>query len=518
MIAPRTTLYRAGSILSRGDGAAESMLVGEGRIRWLGPDSEADRHVDGADEVVHLDGALVTPAFVDAHAHLSQTGAGMRGVDLSDVRSLAEALGRIESAARAVAGRAVFAPNWDETGWPERRPFTAAELDRATYGGVVYAPRVDGHSAVVSSALAAAARIRDADGRLPDGLVITDAHHQARDTFASSVPPAQRRDDIAAALRAASEAGIAVVHENGGPVVSSAEDFADVLDVARRPGLPDVVGYWAELAESAQAARELVRRHGAHGLAGDLSADGSIGSRTASLRAPYADLPTDPDHCGNAYLSMAQVCRHLEACTAAGVQGGFHVIGDRGVATVLEGMEAAAAVTGLDAFRRTGHRLEHVEMLGGGEVRRLARLGVMASVQPAFDAAWGGPAGMYAERLGVERVSGMNPFRTMLDAGLVLALGSDSPVTPFAPWEAVRACVRHHAHAERLSPTAAFRAHTVGGHRAAGARGGELREGAEATFVVWDRRGPGLPDLADGQPAPQAVTTVLRGGVLHHAP
>src|SRR5690242_20493651 len=120
-----------------------------GTIAWIGGDDAAAVHADAVDQVVELDGALVTPAFVDAHAHVSQTGATLRGVDLGDTRSVAQALSRIEDAARAAQGRPVFAPNWDQGAWAEGRTHTAAELDRATYGGVVYSPRVDGHSAVI---------------------------------------------------------------------------------------------------------------------------------------------------------------------------------------------------------------------------------------------------------------------------------------------------------------------------------------------------------------------------------
>ena len=514
------TLYRGASWPSAirvpsadGKVATVAFLVVDGRVAWLGPDTEAAAHVDAAAQVVQLDGCLVTPAFVDAHAHLSQTGAGLRGVELSTAQSLHEALSRIESAARANGGRPLHAQNWDESRWPERRPFTAAELDRATYGGVVYAPRVDGHSAVVSSALAAAARLSDADGRMPDGLVVTEAHHRAREAFAASVTPGQRRDDIALALRAAAAAGIALVQENGGPVVSSAQDFADVLDVAGQPGSPQVVGYWSELVDTPERARELAARHHARGLGGDLNIDGSIGSRTASLREDYTDRP---GHRGNAFLTAAQVCAHVDACTRAGIQAGFHVIGDLGVDTVLAGMAAAAARTGLEAFRAARHRLEHVEMIDADGVRLLADLGVSASVQPAFDACWGGDSGMYAERLGQERVRGMNPFRTMLDAGVRLALGSDSPVTPFAPWEAIRACAAHHDRDQRTSVEEAFRAHTVGGYEAAGMDGhGVLRVGGAATFAVWDRVGGELPDLSGSLTPPRALRTVVDGTVVH---
>lgn len=515
----RRILYRGGTIMVGDSPAderlAEAMLVAGDRVLWLGREADAVSHVDAASSVLRLDGALVTPAFVDAHAHLSQTGAGLRGVDLGTARSLHDALSRVESGARAGRGRPLLVQNWDETSWPERRPFTAAELDRASYGGVVYAPRVDGHCAMISSALAAAAGVHGATPGMSDGLVRTEAHHRAREVFGASVTRAQRRDDVAAALRAAAAAGIGSVHENAGPLVSSAQDLADVLHVARQVPCPLVVGYWAQLVDTAERARETAARHGVAGLAGDLNLDGSIGSRTASLRAPYADQPGET---GSPFLTVEQVRDHVVACTRAGLQAGFHVIGDRGADTAVAGFEAAAAAVGPALLRRARHRLEHLEMVDAVGIRRLAALGVVASVQPAFDARWGGRGGMYAQRLGTERAGGMNRFRTMLDAGLHLALGSDSPVTPFAPWDAVRACVLHHDVGQRISAAAAFRAHTVGGWRAARLDGrGLLKPGAEATFVVWDHHRPGLPDLCGGDPAPSALRTVVAGRLVHDA-
>lgn len=524
-----TTLYRGGfvhspaDLHSPADSRATAMVVVDGTIAWIGSHAEAARHSDGVDAVVDLDGALVTPTFVDAHVHTSATGMALRSVELTDVRSAAEALARIEAAARTRQGRPVYAPSWDEDAWPEHRPPTAQELDRATYGGVVYSPRVDGHSAVISSALAAASGARNLPGWNDSGLVTREAHHAARDTFRDGISPADRRADIRAALKAAAAAGIGLVHENAGPHLSSAEDLSDVLAAGDRGDGAQVIGYWAELVADEAQARELADRHGVRGLAGDLNIDGSIGSRTASLRAPYADGHgpldgLDQPHCGNAYLTVEQVRDHVAACSLAGIQAGFHVIGDAGADTVVEGMRAAAALIGTARVVAARHRLEHLEMVDAAGIRALVELGVTASVQPAFDALWGGSDGMYAARLGRDRVTGMNPFATMAAAGMSLAFGSDTPVTPLAPWEAVRAAVNHHEPAQRISAETAFLAHTRGGWRVAGIDdGGFLGVGQPATLAVWSlgedatTDATGLPDLSPGVPLPTNLRTVIRG-------
>lgn len=517
------TLYRGGFVHSPADARATAMVVVNGQIAWIGSDDDAARHSDGVDAVVDLDGALVTPAFVDAHVHTSATGMALRSVELSGVRSAADALALIEDAARKRQGRPVYAPNWDEDAWPEHRPPTAQELDRASYGGVVYSPRVDGHSAVISSALAAASGASKLPGWNDTGLVTREAHHAARETFSDGISPADRRADIDSALKAAAAAGIALVHENAGPYLSSAEDLADVLAAGDRGDGAQVIGYWAELVADEAQARELAERHGVRGLAGDLNIDGSIGSRTASLRAPYVDGhgPRDGDstaNCGNAYLSVEQVRDHVAACTLAGIQAGFHVIGDAGVDTVIEGMQAAAALIGSARVVAARHRLEHLEMVDAAGIRALVELGVTASVQPAFDAFWGGSHGMYAARLGRDRVMGMNPYAVMAAAGMSLAFGSDSPVTPFAPWGAVHAAVNHHEPAQRLSVETAFLAHTRGGWRVAGIDDhGFLDLGQPATFAVWSLGDDaatgttGLPDMSPGAVLPTNLLTVIRG-------
>jgi len=360
--------------------------------------------------------------------------------------------------------------------------------------------------------LAVASGARNHPGWSDTGLVTREAHHAARDSFQAGISQADRRADIDAALAAAAAAGIGLVHECGGPTLSSEADFDDVLEAGESGRGSQVIGYWAELVGDEESARALASRRGARGLAGDLNIDGSIGSRTASLREPYADLG-DPAHHGNAYLTVEQVRDHVAACSLAGIQAGFHVIGDAGADTVIAGLQAAAAQVGLARVIAAHHRLEHLEMVDAEGVKALVELGVTASVQPAFDAHWGGPDGMYAAHLGRERASGMNPFATMIEAGLALALGTDSPVTPFAPWESISACVNHHDPAQRVSAQTAFLAHTLGGWRAAGIDDrGYLDQGQPASFAIWSAGDTAnLPDLSPGATLPTTLRTVIRG-------
>src|SRR5262245_23061619 len=171
----------------------------------------------------------------------------------------------------------------------------------------------------------------------------------------------------------------------------------------------------------AYEARALVSAMGARGLGGDVFVDGALGSHTAWLSEPYADAP----HCGNNYLDPDAIAAHVSACTQAGVAAGFHVIGDAAVDAVVGAFAVVAEQRGVGALSRCGHRLEHLEMVDAEQARLLGAWGVIASVQPSFDALWGGDHGMYAQRLGRRRARLLNPLTLLASQGVPLAFGSD---------------------------------------------------------------------------------------------
>ena len=497
------TLYRNGFIHPAG---ATAMAVDDGGIlRWLGDEHRADEDAGlSGVRVVDLDGALVTPAFVDAHVHATSTGLGLTSLDLTGCRSLAEALRAVEIAARAARGRPLIGGGWSETDWPEGRPPTAAELDRASYGGVVYLARVDVHSAVVSSALRAAVPGLSGAGVGADGWIREPAHDRVREVALQALTRGQRRAAQQAMLRRAASLGIVAVHEMAGPVISTEADLLELIELAGDPTLPDVVPYWGEL-----GAVDKARQLGAMGAAGDLFCDGSLGSATAALHEPYLSHPGET---GLLRFPTEDMAAHIEDCAAAGLQSGFHAIGDAAVDQVLDAYELASARLGRTAG--AGQRVEHAEYVR--DPARLAASGLTASMQPCFDALWGGTEGMYALRLGAQRSLALNRAGELAAAGVPLVFGSDSPVTDLGPWAAVRAAAHHHDPSASLGVAAAFEAHTRAGWRAAGdGDGGEFGPGRPASFAVWRTVGAGFPGLATDEPLPECLATVLRGTVLH---
>ena len=512
---------------------ATAMAIRGDVVAWLGSDDVGRSQFPGA-EVEDLGGGFVAPGFVDSHIHVTATGLLLSGLDLRPATSRAQCIQMVAEYAAAHPGRPVWGHGWDESSWPENTPPSTGDLDAFLGERPAYLARVDVHSALASSGLRRlVAELPAAAGFSPDGPLVGDAHHLVRAAARGLLTAEQLAEARTAALQAAAAVGIVAVHECAGPEIGGLDDWRRLRDVDH--GV-EVIGYWGEAVATPAQARALVDETGARGLAGDLFVDGALGSHTAWLHEPYNDAP---DRSGTCYLQPEVIETHVRACTAATVTAGFHVIGDAAVSAVVAAFERVVADLGVAAVARCGHRLEHVEMVTADQAAKLGAWGVIASVQPSFDALWGGPDGMYARRLGAERGGQLNPLALLASQGVPLALGSDAPVTGLDPWVSVRAAVNHHTSGSAVSARAAFAAATRGGWRAGGVRDGltgSLVPGAPASYVVWDAgplevhaprdavqrwstdprsRVPALPRLGPTDALPRCRRTVHRGAVVY---
>lgn len=488
------TLWVAAGITPLGgaDPSHRALLVRDGVITWAGADPfQAPPH-----DVVHdLSPGWLTPGFVDAHVHGTATGLMATGLDVSGARSVAEVLARVRAHDAAV----VYGSGWDDLGWPEGRPPRAEELTAAAGGRPVLLIRVDGHSSVVDAGTLAVLDVdgphvdRDADGA-PTGWLREDASAAAVAHVRSSMPAAQIAAAREETCRAALGLGITSFHEMGIPALS---EVSDAVAWADGPWPLDVQVWWADLAADPG---------GPLRPGGDLFVDGAIGSCTAATTVPYRTnggaLTT-----GVLHHDAAALTEFFATATRGGVGAGVHAIGDAAIEAALQGLEGAAAQLGINDVRGCRHRVEHLELATREHVRRAARLAIVASVQPAFDAEWNGPGGMYEHRFGRARADTTNPFAWFAAAGVPMAFGSDSPVTPLDPWGGVLAAERHHA-GLGLDRRSALEAATLGGRRAARQeqRVGALVPGLQADFVVW----PGDP-LHDDPHGWVPLVTVVRG-------
>ncbi|MGO4472918.1 amidohydrolase [Arthrobacter sp. M-10] len=489
----KVTMYRNGSVYTAADPFATAMLVDGDTVAWVGSEQAATSIADSSMEVIDLRGALLAPGFVDSHMHLTETGIASDSLHLAGVRSARELLDAVALAAKALGtSGVVLGHGWDESVWREKTLPTPEELDRAAGGRKVYLARVDAHSALASSALASAAGLDGLDGYDGSAHVLRAAHAAAR-LVARQFPDSERRRYQELALREAAAHGYVALAEMAAPHICSVDDLrmsASWNSASWKEGsagVPGILPYWGELATSAEHASAILEGLGVPvlGLAGDLNIDGSIGSRTAALSADYADAP---GHRGSLYVSVDEAAGHIAACSALGIQAGFHVIGDAGLKTALDAFDVAASEVGEQRVRAAAHRLEHVEMADAGDLARLAKYSITVSAQPAFDATWGGAGKLYEQRLGARSVA-MNPFASYYSTGVPVCFGSDSPVTPLRPWSSVRACLEHSNPDQRISARAAFLGHTRAGWRAGKERNplmGQLVPGAPASFAVWE--------------------------------
>lgn len=481
-------LYRNGSIYSPADPFATAMLVEDGTIAWIGTESAAGALLDARMTEIDLQGALITPAFVDSHVHLGSLGARLNGLDLGGARGAGEVLEAVASAATTGSG-ILLGAGWDESAFGDGTLPTSEQLQQAAPDREVYLARVDVHSALISPKLAM--RFGLSEGPEYTGaLVRGKAHGRIRDAI-FALDEATSTENHNRALAHLASTGHGTVVEMAAGQISGRADLEALLarTDAEKAATPEVFAYWGELVGTEDEARTLLASFNSDavvGLGGDLNIDGSIGSRTALLREDYADAAGER---GTSYLGIEQISAHVAACSLAGIQASFHVIGDAGLDLALEGFAKAAESVGLAKVQAGRHRLEHVEMVDAAARARMLDFALTASMQPGFDAAWGGTGGLYAQRLGESRAAGMNGVGQFLSSGVPVVIGSDAPVTVASPWAAVKACLELSDPKARISARAAFMAHTRSGFRALGSSNpmaGQLVNGAEATFAIWD--------------------------------
>jgi predicted amidohydrolase YtcJ len=486
-----------------------AVAVESGRITAVVPAAEVAAL--GADRVVDLGDATLMPGFVDAHVHLSATGLVGHGADLRPARSAADLLARVRAAAARHGQGLLWGDGYDETRFELPELPGPDELATAAGGRPVYLSRVDGHQGLAtldvlgdSGALAADGCERDPAGQ-PSGVARGEANHLARRFALASLPAATLLAAQDAALCQAARRGVTCVHEMGGPDIAGRRDFELLLD--RVEALPiEVIGYWGDLDLDYVAERKLAQ------VGGDLFLDGSLGSHTAALSAPYEDRP---DHRGTLYHDDEELTELYVRASQAGIQVGVHAIGDVAIGQALRCARRAVRAVGPTAFRGCRHRVEHVELLGADGADRMASLGLAASVQPAFDAAWGGPDGMYARRLGPRRAKSMNPFADLWRRGVPTGGSSDAHVTPLDPWHGVAAAVHHHRPSQRLGLPVALEVFTLGGRilarqeRISGTI--EPSQRADLTAFAGDVLAADPADLEGGE----AIFTMVAGRLAH---
>lgn len=418
---------------------AEAVAITGRRIVAVGASAEMRKWVGQQTRVIDLQGKRVVPGFNDAHVHFLDGGQGLASVQLRDARTPVEFRDRIRDfAARLPKGRWILNGNWDHENWQPANLPTRQLIDEATPDNPVFINRLDGHMVLANSLALKLAGVTRATADPPGGTIVRDAQGEptgvlkdAAMSYVYKVIPDPSSDEmgeaIKAAMRYAAENGVTSVQD----MSASPGVFAVYQKLLERGELTvRIYGHqplsaWERLARVGVRAGFGNDRLKIGGLKG--FADGSLGSTTALFFAPYLDDPQTAGLPSDEMFPESKMLNNILNADKAGLQIAVHAIGDKANKTILD---MFAEVEKQNGQRDRRFRIEHAQHLRVEEVKRFAGQHVIASMQPyhAID------DGRWAEnRIGAERARGTYAFRALLDAGVVLAFGSDWFVAPMEP-------------------------------------------------------------------------------------
>jgi predicted amidohydrolase YtcJ len=423
---------------------AKSVAVMNGKIVAIGSEADTRTFVGPGTRVIDARGRTVVPGFNDAHVHFMETGAQLSSVDLRDAKSPQEFVERIRAfAAKLPKGRWITGGQWDHENWTPNNLPTAALIDSATPDHPVFINRLDGHMSLANSL---AMRMAGVDRNVKDvagGEIVRDASGNPTGIFKdaaagyieSKIPAAsfeQQLEYAQAASEHAASLGITSVQD-----MSAGTGVGAYQELLRRGTLKTRIYGCSPMGDYKRWENTGVRYAFGDAMlrVGCLKAyaDGSLGSTTAWFFDPYLDAPNSRG------LAMADVTTTMRETISnadkAGLQVRIHAIGDKANATILDHM---AAVDSLNGTRDRRFTIEHAQHVRIEDLKRFSSQKVVASMQPFHiidDGRWAW------KRLDEKRLKGTYAFRTILDAGGVLAFGSDSPVAPLNPLLGVYAAV-----------------------------------------------------------------------------
>ena len=436
---PRAILFHGGTIHTGNPAQprAEAVLVVGERIAWVGAASGARERAPAGTREVDLAGRTMLPGLTDSHAHLADIGERELGFDLTGVESVAALQRRLAQRAAADDSPWIIGANWIESKWQPAAFPTRGDLDAVVSGRPVVLQRVDGHAAVVNSKALELAGIGRDTADPPGGQILRDAAGEATGMLIDTAMELVYRHVAPATdeqLARFLEAGAAHYVRLGWTELQEAgATWREVEQLCRlyAAGRVKLRVYVAIGGPSADAEKLLAAGRDYRSCdprltvrAIKLYMDGALGSRGAALDAPYSD---DAGNRGLYVTEPGEILRIAVAGLRRGIQVETHAIGDRGNRVALDQYKRAfAAVPPAErAIADPRFRIEHAQVVSDADIARFAKLGVIASMQTshAISDMLFAPA-----RLGPARIGGAYAWRKFLDAGAMVAGGTDAPV------------------------------------------------------------------------------------------
>jgi len=431
--APEVVIFTGGIVYTGLDSAptAEAVAVADGEILAVGSRSLVETSAGDNARIIDLGGAAMYPGFTDAHAHLIGIGLRELELNLEGTSSVAELVSIVAANVQhSEENEIIYGRGWIETGWPEGRMPARDDLDPVSPNNPGILERADGHAVVVNSAALAAAGIGDDTADPTGGKIERDAGGRATGILIDNAMGAVF-DLIGAPSREKSREAYGKASD-----VYAAYGWTGIHNMSAVPG---DVGLIEELADSGAVAIRVYNAVDKEGLdalvksghrqsanghavtrAVKLYMDGALGSRGAALLAPYSDRP---DTSGLLMMDHEDAKAMLEEAIAADIQVCTHAIGDRGNRLMLDWYEEAFAAHPDKTDLRW--RDEHTQIVDPADIPRFGQLGVIASMQPSHAI---GDLFFAVDRLGPDRLDGAYAWRALIDAGAIVAGGSDAPV------------------------------------------------------------------------------------------
>jgi predicted amidohydrolase YtcJ len=413
---------------------------------WLGPSTR----------IINMHGAFVMPGFNDAHVHIGKSALAKLAIDFTGAQSLAEFQQRIrENIKDRAPGEWITGFGWDQTLWPGRRDPASEDLDAVSTTHPMFFTRVDDHVAIANSlALKIAGVTKDtaepASGHIvrdprtnePTGLLQEGGARNLVFSHIAAPSSAERRRGIELVLADAARNGITSLQDCSYLEITtdaaySKENFLIYQQLRKEGKLTARITEWLDFTLPLPKLEALRSDWGSTDpwlKTGALKAylDGSLGSRTAAMLAPYSDAPGTS---GLLQMDEAKLVPMAIERDRAGFQIAFHAIGDRANHVALDTFAAVVAANGP---RDRRDRVEHAQVVAPEDFARFGQLEIVASMQPSHlldDERWA------SDRLGPERARGAYAWRTMQQNGVHLAFGTDHPVEPLNPLRGIYACV-----------------------------------------------------------------------------
>jgi predicted amidohydrolase YtcJ len=458
-----------------------AVAIKDKKILFVGSDEEIELYKNEITEVINLEGKTLLPGFIDSHVHFTQTGLSTLAVDLTTATSVKEILSAIKKEYEDNPDiQFIRGSGYDDEKVSEKRPPSIKELDEIVPDKAVFLVRIDSHSMTVNSIGLKKLNLpedtngidKDEKGN-PTGILRATANSMARSRVLDLIDDDTRIVALNKAAVLAMKRGVTTVNALEGGKLFNDKDVEVILKNKDIVPIELVLFYQTTDVEK-------VISLGLNRIGGCIILDGSFGSRTAALLQPYSDDNTKD---GELYYSQEEINQFVEDAHKAGLQVTVHALGDRAVQQILTAYDLAMKKYPREDAR---HRIEHIELPSMDQIKVAKKLGVIFSVQPAFEYYWGGLDGMYGTRLGKERASRTNPYKTIIESGCLLIGGSDSDVTPIDPLLGVHGAVNHSNVNERIDVFSALKMFTINGAKAVFMEGhkGTIEAGKDADLVV----------------------------------